>query len=108
MGSVMLGRITDAIAWTLNSLLLMYWWIVLGSVIVSWVNADPYNPIVRFLRSVTEPVFYRIRRAMPFVVFQGFDLSPIVVFLGIEIVRRVLVGSLYDLGARLTYGGGFS
>jgi YggT family protein len=106
MGNVVLAQITQALAWTLNSLLVMYWWIVLGSVIVSWVNADPYNPIVRFLRAVTEPVFYRIRRAMPFVVFQGFDLSPIVVFIGIEIVRRVLVNSLDELGRRLAFGGG--
>jgi YggT family protein len=106
MGSVVLGQITETIAWMLNSLLWMYWWIVLGSVIVSWVNADPYNPIVRFLRTVTEPVFYRIRRALPFIVFQGFDLSPIVVFFGIEAVRRVLVVSLHQLAQRLTYGGG--
>jgi len=106
MGGVVLGQITGAIAWMLNSLLWTYWWIVLGSVIVSWVNADPYNPIVRFVRTVTEPVFYRIRRTFPFLVVSGFDLSPIVVFFGIEIVRRVLVVSLYHLADRLTYGGG--
>ena len=68
MGNVLLRQITLAIAVVLSSLLWLYWWIVIIAVLLTWVNPDPYNPIVRFLRSVTEPVFYRVRRAMPFVV----------------------------------------
>ena len=45
--------------------------IVLIAVLLTWVNPEPYNPIVRFLRSVTEPVFYQVRRRMPFVVIGG-------------------------------------
>jgi len=105
MVDVMLKQITVAVAMTLDWLLTMYWWIVLIAVLLTWVNPDPYNAIVRFLRSVTEPVFYRIRRTLPFVVVQGFDLSPIIVIVGIEILRIVIVGSLYQLAIRLASAG---
>ena len=89
-----------AIAQVLDYLLLAYQWILIGRVIVSWVDADPYNPIVRFLYNATEPVLARIRRALP-VFAVGFDLSPIVVWLGILFVRRFVVQSLIDLASAL-------
>jgi len=101
MGDVMLRQVTLAIATTLNFLLTMYRWIVIGGVLLSWVNPDPYNPIVRFVRNVTEPLFYQVRRRLPFVVVSGIDLSPIVVLLAVEGIRTVLVGSLYELAFRL-------
>jgi YggT family protein len=79
----------------------LYWWIVLIAVLLSWVNPDPRNPIVRFLRSATEPVLWQVRRWMPFVVVGTLDLSPIVVLLAIEMVRLVIVKSLYDLAFRM-------
>ncbi|HYD47766.1 MAG TPA: YggT family protein [Terriglobales bacterium] len=89
-----------AIAQVLDAILRLYTFILLGRVIVSWVNADPYNPIVRFLYNATEPLLYRVRRLMP-VVLGGIDLSPLLVFFGIEFIRAFLVRSLYDLAVRL-------
>ena len=89
-----------AIAQVLDYLLLAYQWILIGRVIISWVNADPYNPIVRFLYNATEPVLARIRRALP-VFAGGIDLSPIVVWLGILFIRRFVVQSLIDLAYAL-------
>jgi YggT family protein len=106
MGDVVLRQLTLAIATTLNFLLTMYRWVVIAGVLLSWVNPDPYNPIVRFLRGVTEPIFYQVRRRLPFVVISGIDLSPIVVLLGVEVVRTVLVGSLYELAFRFAAAGG--
>jgi YggT family protein len=94
----MLRQVTLALAMVLNYLLTFYWWIVIIAVLLTWVNPDPYNPIVRFLRGVTEPVFYQIRRRLPFVVISGIDLSPIVVLLLIEVVRMVVVVPLAQLG----------
>jgi len=74
-------------------------WVVIISALISWVNPDPYNPIVRFLRNATEPLFYRIRRWMPFVVVGGFDLSPILVIVGIQILTRVLNQLVWDIAA---------
>lgn len=101
MGNVVLANITLAIAMVLSSLLTFYWWIVIIAVLLTWVNPDPYNSIVRFLRSVTEPVFYQIRRRLPFVVIGGLDLSPIVVMVLIEVVRMVVVVPLVDLANQL-------
>ena len=101
MGNVLLRQITIAIATVLGSLLNLYWWIVLIAVLLTWVNPDPYNPIVRFLRGVTEPVFYQVRRRLPFVVLGGWDLSPIVVMLGIVVLQIVVVESLQKFAYRL-------
>jgi YggT family protein len=101
MGNVILQQIAFAIAMVLNYLLWAYTWIVIIAVLLTWVNPDPYNPIVRFLRSVTEPVFWQIRRWMPFVVISGIDLSPIVVLLLIRVVQMVVVVPLEVLGSRL-------
>jgi YggT family protein len=101
MGNVMLRQITLAIAVVLGYLLTLYWWIVLIAVLLTWVNPDPYNPIVRFLRNVTEPVFYQVRRRLPFVVIGGLDLSPIVVMVAITVLQIVVVDSLRAFAYRL-------
>ena len=85
-----------ALAQVLDYLLWAYMWILFGRVVVSWVNADPYNPIVRFLYNATEPVLARIRRLLP-VYAGGFDLSPLVAWIAILFLQRFLVRSLYDL-----------
>ncbi len=73
-----------------NSLCWGYNLIVIASCFISWVNPDPYNPIVRFLRAATEPICYRIRKYLPFVVVSGFDLSPIVLILGLNVFQKIV------------------
>ena len=102
MGGVLARNFIEALAMVLSSLLWLYWWIVLISVLISWVNPDPRNPVVRVLRSMTEPLFWQIRRTMPFVVIGAIDLSPIVVMLGIMFLQRFVVASLVDLAAAVT------
>jgi len=95
-----LGNFLQGVGAILDAALSLYWWLIIASVVVSWVGADPYNPIIRFLRSATEPVFYRIRRTLP-LVFGGMDFTPIVVLLGIEFLRIFIVQSLYQAAAGL-------
>ena len=90
-----------AVARALDSLLYFNLVLVVISALISWVNPDPRNPIVRFLYSVTEPVLYQIRRRLPFVIIGGFDLSPVVLIIGIQFVRMLVVQSLVDLSFRL-------
>lgn len=89
--------ILKALAQVLDTVLFLYMWIVIISALLSWVNPDPYNPIVRILRNLTEPVFYRVRKWVPFVFIGGIDLSPIIVLLLIMFLRTALVGNLYRL-----------
>ncbi|MCJ2163702.1 MULTISPECIES: YggT family protein [unclassified Pseudodesulfovibrio] len=96
--------IVRAIATVLDIVLTAYFWIVIISALLSWVNPDPYNPIVRFLRGVTEPVFYKIRRWIPFAVVGGIDLSPLVVILAIKVCQIVVVGNLMRLAYSIGSG----
>ncbi len=94
------GNFLQAVALILSYVLWAYMWIVIGAVIISWVGADPYNPIVRFLHQATEPVFYRVRRYLPMSGW-GLDFSPIIVLLAIYFTRVFLIRSLIDLAQRL-------
>jgi YggT family protein len=87
------------IAEVIDIILNLYMFIIIGRVIISWVNADPYNPIVRFLITVTEPVLYPIRRRMP--IMGGFDFSPIILILAIILIRRIVVQTLFHFGSTL-------
>jgi YggT family protein len=105
MPQYVLRQAIEAVAGILNSLLELYFWIVLIAVLLTWVNPDPRNPIVHFLYSVTEPVLSWIRRRLPFLILGGFDLSPIVLLLAIRFTQRVLVVSLYELAVRISASG---
>jgi YggT family protein len=85
----------DATATVLDVVLWLYMWIVIARAVISWVNPDPYNPIVRFLYSATEPLLYRVRRVLP--MFGGIDFSPLIVILAIVFLQTFLVKSLRDL-----------
>ena len=95
-----IANLLIAVAQVLDYILWAYLWIIVGRVIVSWVNADHYNPIVRFLYSATEPVLGRVRRRLP-IYAGGFDVSPIVVWIAVIFLQRFLVRSLYDLAVAL-------
>jgi YggT family protein len=82
--------------------LTIYQYIILGSVIVSWVNADPRNPIVRFLRQSTEPVFRPLRRLLPRALFRtGIDFTPLVAWLILVLIENFAVATLFHYGQRL-------
>ncbi|MCA1946316.1 MAG: YggT family protein [Desulfovibrio sp.] len=89
------------LAGILSIVLNIYFWIVIISAVLSWVNPDPYNPIVRAIRGLTEPVFRRLRRTFPFLVVGGMDLTPIAVILLIYLLQGVVVQTLYDMAGRV-------
>jgi YggT family protein len=76
-----------------SGLLTVYKYILLASVIISWVNADPYNPIVNFIYRVTDPILRKIRRHMPDT--GAFDLSPLVAFAAIYVIQIVVFDTAY-------------
>ena len=91
---IVLANTLSAIALVLGSLLNIYFWIVIISAVLTWVRPDPYNPIVRTLRLLTEPVFYRVRKWLPFTYTSGLDFSPVVVLLAIVLINRIVIASL--------------
>jgi YggT family protein len=99
----LLANLLIAVASILNIILTLYMWVVIIAALTSWVNPDPYNPIVRFLRNVTEPVFQRIRKVI------GsrlgiIDISPMLVILGILFVKYFFIQSLLEFAYRLKGG----
>ncbi len=93
-----IGNFLNALAILVDFVLSAYMWIIIGRAVVSWVGADPYNPIVRFLHEATEPVLGRLRRAVP-VAVGGIDFSPMLVILAIIFLRSFLVPTLHHLAA---------
>ena len=81
---------------TIDSLLGLYIWVVIIAVVMAWIEPNPYNPIVRFIYSITEPLFDWVREHLP-VALGGLDLSPIVVFFVIGLIRQVLLPTLRDM-----------
>jgi YggT family protein len=95
----LLGNFMLALAKLINFALSIYIWVIIGSAVISWVNADPYNPIVRFLRQATEPLLVRIRRVLP--IMGGLDLSPMVLILIVIFLQSFLVPTLQQIAMSL-------
>jgi YggT family protein len=87
-----------ALAQILDVVIYAYMLVVIARALLSWVNPDPYNPIVRFLVNVTEPVLYRIRRTIPTTI-GGMDFAPLLLILALYFLKGFLVPVL----ARLAY-----
>lgn len=82
-----------AVGNVLDIVLLFFMWIIIARAVLSWVNPDPFNPIVRFIHNMTEPILYRLRTKIPSD-FGGLDISPIIVILGVYFLRGFVVNSL--------------
>lgn len=80
----------------IHTLMTLYIWVIIIASFLSFVRPDPYNPVVQTLYRLTEPAFAFVRKKMPFVVFSGIDLSPLVIIIGLQIidiiVRNILFG----------------
>ena len=89
-----------AFAGIVDFLLTAYMWVIIGRAVISWVNADPYNPIVRFLYEITEPLLGRIRRFLP-VSMGGLDLSPVILIVIIMFLQSFLVPTMRQMAQGL-------
>ncbi|MFA6223152.1 MAG: YggT family protein [Desulfomonilaceae bacterium] len=96
-----LGNLVYALANVVDIALSIYMWIVIVSALISWVNPDPYNPIVRFLYGITEPVFNFVRRHLP-LPQMGIDFSPLIVLLAIVFLQQFLVKTLLQIASALS------
>jgi YggT family protein len=95
-----ISNLLIAFAKVVDLALTIFMWIVIARAILSWVSPDPYNPIVRFIHNITEPVLYQIRKRIP-LTFGGIDFSPIIVLLAVIFLQRFAVTSLYELAQTL-------
>ena len=96
----MFGYLMLGLAQVIDTVLFLFMLIVIARAVLSWVNPDPFNPIVRFIHNITEPILYPIRSRLP-IGFGGFDFSPIIVFLCVIFLRTFIVSSLMRLSKSL-------
>ncbi len=94
------GELIMVVAQAINLIFTIYIYIVVARAIISWVNPDPYNPIVRFLHSATDPVLNKIRRVVP-LQFGGLDFSPILLLFGVFFLQRIVMLLLASLASAL-------
>jgi YggT family protein len=88
-----LARLLELVLWA-------YFWIIIARAIISWVSPDPYNPIVRFLHRVTEPVLRPVRERLP-ISQMGLDFSPMIVILVLYFLKEFLVPVLYRIATEM-------
>ncbi|MBW1743781.1 MAG: YggT family protein [Deltaproteobacteria bacterium] len=94
------GNFLDALASVVDYALHLYMWVIIVRALLSWVSPDPYNPIVRFIHNVTEPVLFWVRRQLR-LGYGGIDFSPILVILAIWFLRIFVVGTLRGFASRM-------
>ena len=94
VGNTLLGLAT-----VLDYALSFYSWIIIARALISWVNPDPWNPIVQFLTRATEPILAPIRRRIG--LGMGMDLSPLIVIAAIWFVQIAVVQSVKDIAVRM-------
>ena len=85
-----MGEMLGFLGWLLN----VYSWVIIAAALITWVSPDPRNPIVLFLRQVTEPVLAPVRRFLPPWKTGGLDFSPLIVIIAIQFVERVIFPGL--------------
>ncbi len=90
-----------ALANVLNLVIVVYIWLIIARAVISWVSPDPFNPIVRFLHRVTEPVLRPVRHRLP-TVGMGLDLSPMIVILALYFLKEFLVPVLHRLAMEIS------
>jgi len=96
-----LGDMVAAFIIILCYSLKIYMWIILIRCFLSWINPDPYNPIVAFLYRITEPVLSFVRRKIPFATAGPVDLSPVIVILSLWLLQEFLSRNLINISIRL-------
>lgn len=95
-----ISNLLVAVAKVLDIALTIFMWIIIARAILSWVSPDPYNPIVRFIHNVTEPVLHQVRRRIP-LSFGGMDFSPIIILLAVIFLQQFVVQSLHQFAITL-------
>lgn len=95
------SNLLSAAAQVIDMALTAYYWVIIVRALISWVSPDPFNPIVQFLQTVTEPVLAPIRRILPPMFRFGIDISPVIAIFLVIFLKSFLVRTLFDLSLRL-------
>ena len=85
------GNFVMGVVGIFSSLLEIYMYVIIARVVISWINPDPHNPIVQFLRGVTDPALDGLRRFVPrFLWSTGLDFTPLLLIVLIQVLIMFL------------------
>ena len=93
------ANMLNGLAYVLDTILFLFMWLIIIRALISWVNPDPWNPIVQFLTRATDPILFMIRRRIG--ILGGFDVSPIVAILIIMFLQYAVVATIRDIAMRM-------
>ncbi len=96
-----LGNFIIAVATIFDWFLTILNWLIIIRALLSWVNPDPFSPIVQFLYKVTEPILAPFRRIIP-AYSVGLDISPIFALIFIWFIKLFVIRTLFGIAARLS------
>jgi YggT family protein len=94
------GNFVTGIAYVVDMVLNIYFWIILIRAVLSWIQPNPYNPLVRTIYKLVDPVTHKISRMIP-TRLGMIDFAPFILMLLIVFLQRFLVRSLFEFGARM-------
>ncbi|WP_104749121.1 YggT family protein [Helicobacter cynogastricus] len=93
---MVMSAILVAIGTILRGLITTYMWVIIIASVLSFLRPDPSNVIVQMLYRLTEPLFAKVRAWLPFLVFNGIDLSPLAIIIALQFIDMTLVKLLLD------------
>ncbi len=91
---VVLAILFESVATILHSLIFLYIMIVIGTIVASWIGADPYNPIVMTAKKITQPPYNLIRSYFPTTSMNGIDFAPLILLIALQFIDLFIVGVL--------------
>ncbi|MCX5806677.1 MAG: YggT family protein [Proteobacteria bacterium] len=94
------GNLFSGIAYVLNLLLDLYFWVIFARAILSWIRPDPSNPIVKTICMLVDPLTYRISKIIPTRIGM-VDVAPFILMLAVIFIQKFLVSTLFDMGMRM-------
>jgi YggT family protein len=99
---IVLANILVATGSLLKTVTTLYMLVVIASAVITWFPVDPWHPVVRFIRAVTDPVYDRVRKIMPRALWNtGIDLTPALIIIVLWFLNYAIFQSLIDLGLRM-------
>ena len=100
---ILFANLLQGIGVVLDMVLGVMIFVLIARAVISWVNPDPYNPIVRFLTASTEPLLKPLRRFIP-LIGGGIDITPIVLLVVFYFLKVFLVQTLLDYSVQMKHG----
>lgn len=98
---MVLSTLIDAIANILHMVIILYIWILIASALISWVNPNPFNPIVQVLTRLSAPAYYLIRKLRIPTIVGGIDLAPIILIFALQFLDLFLIRLLHEIARSL-------